>query len=143
MKQRDDEGPSYLVEHLATFGMGKQMGLEWPTDGIRKLKQMERNSAIWAQRMVLRLRRDSIVVEDENGEVVESFPIELVTEPTAHISKDPRDLYNNILLFIVREDRRNKSAAGAEMHIFQCVRVPANDVVDDIKGFLQGRPARR
>lgn len=41
--------------------------MQWPEDGLKKLKQMERSSAIWAQRMVLRLRRDVISVEDENG----------------------------------------------------------------------------
>ena len=67
----DDESPSYWVEHLATFAVGKQYGLEWPADGIHKLRQMERNSAIWAQPMVLRLRPTTISVEDENGELVE------------------------------------------------------------------------
>jgi hypothetical protein len=67
----DDESPSYWVEHLATFAVGKQYGLEWPADGIHKLRQMERNSAIWAQPMILRLRPTTISVEDENGELVE------------------------------------------------------------------------
>lgn len=62
-----DDTPSYWVEHLATFAVGKQFGLEWPSDGIRKLKQMEKNSAIWAQPMVLRLRPTMVSVEDENG----------------------------------------------------------------------------
>ncbi|CAK5109309.1 unnamed protein product [Meloidogyne enterolobii] len=39
--------PAYGVEHLASFAVGKLFGLITPTDGIRKLKQMERNSAIW------------------------------------------------------------------------------------------------
>lgn len=63
----DEDSPSYWVEHLATFAVGKQYGLEWPNDGIHKLRQMERNSAVWAQPMVLRLRPDRIIVEDEGG----------------------------------------------------------------------------
>jgi hypothetical protein len=39
--------PAYKVEHLASFAVGKQFGLISPTDGVKKLKQMERNSAIW------------------------------------------------------------------------------------------------
>jgi hypothetical protein len=39
--------PAYDVEHLASFAVGKQFGLNNPSDGVRKLKQMERNSAIW------------------------------------------------------------------------------------------------
>ncbi len=52
---------------MATFAVGRQYALVLPSDGIRKLKQMERSSAIWAQPMVLRLRPNRIVVEDENG----------------------------------------------------------------------------
>lgn len=66
-RRMDVETPSYWVEHLATFAVGKQYDLEWPDDGIRKLKQMEKNSAIWAQPMVLRLKPTLVSVEDENG----------------------------------------------------------------------------
>ncbi|KRY22166.1 Epidermal growth factor receptor kinase substrate 8-like protein 2, partial [Trichinella patagoniensis] len=118
-----EDSPSYFVEHLATFGVGPQFGLQWPSDGIRKLKQMERSSAIWAQRMILRLRHTAVVVEDENGDVVEQFPLNLVSEPTAHVSSDPRDLYNNLLVFIVNGSKGKKTATPTEMHIFQCVQV--------------------
>uniref|UniRef100_A0A5S6R377 SH3 domain-containing protein n=1 Tax=Trichuris muris TaxID=70415 RepID=A0A5S6R377_TRIMR len=143
-----EECPSYLVEHLATFGVGPQFGLQWPSDGIRKLKQMERSSAIWAQRMILRLLPTAVVVEDENGEAVENFPLDLISDPTAHLSTDPRDLYNNLLVFIVNEGKNKKSSAPTEMHIFQCVQVSASQVADDIKQYLRGRfkavpPGRR
>ncbi|KRZ61011.1 Adenosine monophosphate-protein transferase FICD [Trichinella nativa] len=134
-----EDSPSYFVEHLATFGVGPQFGLQWPSDGIRKLKQMERSSAIWAQRMILRLRHTAVVVEDENGDVVEQFPLNLVSEPTAHVSSDPRDLYNNLLVFIVNGSKGKKTATPTEMHIFQCVQVSASEVADDIKQFLRGR----
>lgn len=46
--------------------------------------------------------------------------MELVTNPTAHLSTNPRDVYNNILLFIVKEDKkRGRSLNPTEMHIFQ------------------------
>ncbi|CDW52223.1 epidermal growth factor receptor pathway; epiderm al growth factor receptor kinase [Trichuris trichiura] len=143
-----EECPSYLVEHLATFGVGPQFGLQWPSDGIRKLKQMERSSAIWAQRMILRLLPTALVVEDENGEAVENFPLDLVSDPTAHLSTDPRDLYNNLLVFVVNEGKNKKSSAPTEMHIFQCVQVSASQLADDIKQYLRGRfkavpPGRR
>lgn len=142
------ETPSYWVEHLATFAVGPQFGLSSAADGIRKLKQMERSSAIWAQPMVLRLRPETISVEDENGELVESFPMGLVQDPTAHLSSDPNDTYNNILLFVVREDRSARSTTPTEMHIFQCNRVSANDVVADLSAFISRdyrkvRPGRR
>lgn len=51
---------------------------------------------------------------------METFPLHLVAEPTAHLSNDPRDVYNNLLVFIVNEDRQKRSATPTEMHIFQC-----------------------
>ena len=51
---------------------------------------------------------------------MEQFPLELVEQPTAHVSSDPRDAYNNILLFVVREDHKGrKNTTPTEMHIFQ------------------------
>ncbi|KAJ1358965.1 hypothetical protein KIN20_017551 [Parelaphostrongylus tenuis] len=136
----DEMTPSYYVEHLATFAVGRQFGLTFPADGIRKLKQMEKNSAIWAQPLVLRFRQNSVTVEDENGDLVEQFPLELIEQPTAHVSNDPRETYNNILLFIVREDTRNKrSATPTEMHIFQCNRVAATEVADDLQWYIRGQ----
>ncbi|PIO64871.1 variant SH3 domain protein [Teladorsagia circumcincta] len=136
----DEVTPSYYVEHLATFAVGRQFGLTFPADGIRKLKQMEKNSAIWAQPLVLRFRQNGVTVEDENGDLVEQFPLDLIEQPTAHVSSDPRDTYNNILLFIVREDTRNKrSATPTEMHIFQCNRVAATEVADDLQWYIRGQ----
>lgn len=63
----ESETPSYWVEHLATFAVGREFGLQYPEDGVRKLKQLENSSAIWAQPMVLRLRPRVVSVEDENG----------------------------------------------------------------------------
>ncbi|CAJ0579870.1 unnamed protein product, partial [Mesorhabditis spiculigera] len=136
----DEQTPSYFVEHLATFAVGRQFGLVAPADGIRKLKQMERSSAIWAQPMVLRLRRDIVSVENDNGELVESFPLDLVEQPTAHMSSDPRDSYNNILLFVVREDTKGrKHTTPTEMHIFQCARVTATEVAEDLQHYIRGQ----
>ncbi|TMS38200.1 hypothetical protein L596_004974 [Steinernema carpocapsae] len=144
------ESPTYHVEHLATFAVGREFGLQFPNDGVRKLKQMEKNSAIWAQPMLLRLKPQIISVEDENGDPVEQFPMDLVREPTAHISDDPQDVYNNILLFVVREDNHGgqRSVNPTEMHIFQCLRVSAREVVEDIEHYIHGeytkvRPGRR
>ncbi|CAB3406749.1 unnamed protein product [Caenorhabditis bovis] len=134
----DEMTPSYFVEHLATFAVGRQFGVAFAADGIRKLKQMEKNSAIWAQPLILRFRQNAVTVEDENGELVEQFALDLIEQPTAHVSNDPRDTYNNILLFIVREDRK-RTATPTEMHIFQCNRVSATDVADDLQAYIRGQ----
>ncbi|CAI4228141.1 unnamed protein product [Auanema sp. JU1783] len=136
----DEMTPSYYVEHLATFAVGRQFGLTFPADGIRKLKQMEKNSAIWAQPLILRFRAHMVTVEDENGDLVEQFPLELIEQPTAHLSNDSREQYNNMLLFIVREDPRNKrNTTPTEMHIFQCNRVAATEVADDLQAYIKGQ----
>jgi epidermal growth factor receptor kinase substrate 8 len=139
-----DSEPSYHVEHLATFAVGRQFGLLSAHDGIRKLKQMEKQSAIWAQPLLLKLKPDKVSVEDENGEIVEQFPMELIVEPTAHQTHDNMDTYNNILLFVVKEDTRNAGRKSTptnptEMHIFQCVRVSAVDVAQDMLLFSRGQ----
>ncbi|GMS97760.1 hypothetical protein PENTCL1PPCAC_19935, partial [Pristionchus entomophagus] len=145
----DESTPSYHVEHLATFAIGRQHSLMNPGDGIRKLQEMERRQAIWAQPMILRLRHNVVSVEDDNGVLVESFPMELVEQPTAHIMNDPREQYNNILLFVVVEDSRNKRSANpTEMHIFQCTDVSATEVAEDLSSYIRGqfqkvRPGRR
>uniref|UniRef100_A0A915JBS3 PTB domain-containing protein n=1 Tax=Romanomermis culicivorax TaxID=13658 RepID=A0A915JBS3_ROMCU len=58
---------SYPVEHLATFRVGPQFGVQWPEDGVKKLKDMERTSDVWAQKLILKLCRDHLALEDENG----------------------------------------------------------------------------
>lgn len=83
----EHETPSYWVEHLATFAVGREFGLLNPSDGIRKLKQLEKNSAIWAQPMVLRLRPNLISVEDENGVTLFFFIVKnFIHCKSSHIS---------------------------------------------------------
>ncbi|XP_065299298.1 uncharacterized protein [Dermacentor albipictus] len=140
-----EEAPSYLLEHLATFSVGQQYALETPKDGLRKLFQMEKSKGIWTQKMKLKLDRKWVIIIDcENGDVVERFPMSLISDPTAFTSDDPRELYNNILVFVVQDDPTSSSQQEhAEMHIFQCVRISAKEVVDDIKAFMMGKSRGR
>lgn len=138
----DEAGPSYLVEHLATFRVGSAYEVESPKDGLRKLFQMEKTKGIWTQKMSIRLEsRWMVIIDCENGEIVERFPMSLLSEPTAFTSNDPRELYNNILVFIVKDDHPPPKGAtsDAEMHIFQCVRISAQEVVSDIKTMMLGK----
>ncbi|XP_064476706.1 epidermal growth factor receptor kinase substrate 8-like isoform X2 [Ornithodoros turicata] len=136
----EEVGPTYFLEHLATFSVGHQYALETPKDGLRKLFQMEKSKGIWTQKMKMRLDRKWVIIIDcENGDIVERFPMSLISEPTAFTSDDPRELYNNILVFVVRDDAAPHQGSHEEMHIFQCVRVSAQEVVDDIKAFMVGK----
>jgi epidermal growth factor receptor kinase substrate 8 len=50
---------------------------------------------------------------------MERFPVALIKEPTAFTSHDPMEMYNNILVFIVGEERTDRLSSRSEMHIFQ------------------------
>ncbi|CAG0917996.1 unnamed protein product, partial [Notodromas monacha] len=136
-----DEGPLFLLEHLATFAVSPETGVLYPPDGMRRLLQMEKTSGIWTQKMQMRIERKSIVILDhENGDVVEEFPMALIREPTAFTSKDPKELYNNIFIFIVTEDAAGNNPS--EMHIFQCVNVSAQEAVEHMKAYMAGKAVR-
>ena len=129
----------YLLEHLATFSVSPENDLVYPADGMRRLLAMEKTNGIWTQKMMMRLERKMVnIMDHENEEIVEQFPLGLVREPTAFTSNDPKEMYNNILIYIVGHPP-GESPIPAEMHIFQCVNVRARDVVEDIKGFMAGR----
>lgn len=68
---------------------------------------------------------------------MERFPASLIQEPTAFTSRDPMEMYNNILVFTVADD--NGSGQRAEMHIFQCQSVSAQDLVEDLKMLQMGK----
>ncbi|XP_037091670.1 epidermal growth factor receptor kinase substrate 8-like [Pollicipes pollicipes] len=139
----DDQGAVYLLEHLATFTVSSDMGTLGPRDGMRRLLQMEKTTGIWTQKMELRLRNQSVVIVDhENGDLVERFPMQLIREPTAFTSNDPKELYNNIFIFIITEDPTRHSMNPPEMHIFQCLRVSAQQLVEEMKAYLSGKLVR-
>lgn len=68
---------------------------------------------------------------------MERFPASLIQEPTAFTSRDPMEMYNNILVFTVADD--SGSGQRAEMHIFQCQSVSAQDLVEDLKMLQMGK----
>lgn len=68
---------------------------------------------------------------------MERYPASLIEEPTAFTSRDPMEMYNNILVFTVADD--SGSGQHAEMHIFQCQSVSAQDLVEDLKMLQMGK----
>lgn len=130
--------PTYVLEHLATFTVSSENDMLYPADGMRRLLAMEKTNGIWTQKMLMKLDRGMVnIMDHENKETVERFPIQLVREPTAFTSNDPKEIYNNILIYIVGA-RPEESPTPAEMHIFQCVNVRSRDVVEDLKHFMSG-----
>ncbi|XP_061927082.1 epidermal growth factor receptor kinase substrate 8 isoform X2 [Apis cerana] len=130
--------PTYMMEHLATFTVTKETGIVYPADGMRRLLQLEKSNGIWSQKMQLRLERNWVLIMDnETGAVMERFPASLIQEPTAFTSRDPMEMYNNILVFTVADD--SGSGQRAEMHIFQCQSISAQDLVEDLKMLQMGK----
>lgn len=133
-----DDQPTFTIEHLATFTVAKETGIVYPADGMRRLLQLEKSNGIWSQKMQMRLSQSWVLIMDyETGAVMERFPVELIQEPTAFTSHDPLEIYNNILVFIVGEERPVDS--HSEMHIFQCQSVPAQELVEDLKLLRAGK----
>uniref|UniRef100_A0A6A7FVU1 Epidermal growth factor receptor kinase substrate 8-like protein 2 n=2 Tax=Hirondellea gigas TaxID=1518452 RepID=A0A6A7FVU1_9CRUS len=136
----ENVGPSYLLEHLATFRVAEDSDLLYPADGMRRLLHMEKTTGIWTQKMQLRLERNWVLIlSHENEDIVEKFPIELIREPTAFTSDDPKELYNNIFIFVVAEDPKGNYTNSTEMHIFQCMQISAKDVVEEMKLCISGK----
>ena len=132
--------PTYVLEHLATFTVSPENDLVYPADGMRRLLAMEKTNGIWTQKMLMKVDAKSMgvnIIDQENKEIVERFPLDLVREPTAFTSNDPKELYNNILIYIVGHPPE-ESPTPAEMHIFQCNNVRARDVVEDLKSYMAG-----
>ncbi|XP_076058229.1 epidermal growth factor receptor kinase substrate 8-like isoform X3 [Oratosquilla oratoria] len=135
-----EEGPTFMLEHLATFRVSADNELLSPADGMRRLLHMEKTTGIWTQKMILKPDKKFVnILSHENGDVVEQFPIELIREPTAFTSDDPKELYNNIFIFVVAEDPKRKYQNPTEMHIFQCLRINAKEVVEDMKVYMSGK----
>ncbi|XP_046683575.1 epidermal growth factor receptor kinase substrate 8-like isoform X4 [Homalodisca vitripennis] len=133
-----EDSPTYLMEHLATFTVTKETGIVYPADGMRRLLQLEKSNGIWSQKMQLRLDRNWVLIMDyETGQVMERFPASLIQEPTAFMSNDPMEIYNNILVFIVGEERQSNS--HSEMHIFQCQSISSLELVEDLKLLRVGK----
>lgn len=58
------EKPTYLMEHLATFTVTKETGILYPSDGMRRLHQLEKTNGIWSQKMQLCLDRQWVLIMD-------------------------------------------------------------------------------
>lgn len=59
-----NDKPVYLLEHLATFTVNKESGILYPSDGMRKLLQLEKTTGIWSQKMQLCLDRQWVLIMD-------------------------------------------------------------------------------
>lgn len=56
--------PTYIMEHLATFTVTQDTGIMYPSDGMRRLLQLEKSNGIWSQKMQLCLDRSWVLIMD-------------------------------------------------------------------------------
>jgi hypothetical protein len=68
-----EEAPTYLIEHLATFTVAKENGIVYPSDGMRRLLQLEKSNGIWSQKMQLRLDVSWVLIMDYETGVRSAF----------------------------------------------------------------------
>ncbi|XP_052066250.1 epidermal growth factor receptor kinase substrate 8-like isoform X2 [Mytilus californianus] len=133
-----DMEPTFELDHLATYS--SKSGVMKPEDGLRKLRGMESTTGIWTMRCVMIIERKNLIVIDKgNGEELERFPLELVHEPTAIFKEDKREVYTNLILFTMLENP-GKYNSRCDMHIFQSINAPAQDIVDELLAAKEGRP---
>ncbi|KAJ8969518.1 hypothetical protein NQ317_002207 [Molorchus minor] len=140
-RMNNSEGKPHVIEHLATFTVTKETGIIYPADGMRRLLQLEKTNGIWSQKMQLSLDSSWVLIMDyESGSVMERFPASSIQEPTAFMSQDPMEMYNNILVFIVTNSNQSHPP---EMHIFQCQSISAQDLVEDLMQLRMGKALTR
>ncbi|KAI0228914.1 Epidermal growth factor receptor kinase substrate 8 [Lamellibrachia satsuma] len=131
------ERHKYVLDHLATFTVGKQ-DLLYPEDGMRKLRQMEMTTGVWTMQVTMQVEsRDLVITDRQTEEEMERFPLSLISDPTAIVNEDRRDVYNNILLFTIMGD--NYQRTPSEMHIFQCKSISAQNIVEDLRAAIHAR----
>lgn len=63
-----EDGPTYVLEHLATFRVSPESDLVYPADGMRRLLHMEKTAGIWTQKMMMKLDKKWVYIQShENG----------------------------------------------------------------------------
>ena len=118
----------YELDHLVTFTVSAKQNLLKPRDGMRRLREMETSTGIWTMRVRLIVsQKEVVIVEKASGKELECFPISRICDPFNFTSTDPKDVYNNVVIFIVQGDPRTPS----EMSAFQCIGKSVSMQVND------------
>uniref|UniRef100_A0A1I8MEF4 SH3 domain-containing protein n=3 Tax=Musca domestica TaxID=7370 RepID=A0A1I8MEF4_MUSDO len=127
--------PTYALDHLGTFKLKSDTEVSRPKDKLKTLMELDKVGGVWPMKMYMCFSGQWLVMLDSNMKEIENFPGSLITEPTAFISEDPMEIYNNLLLFTVP----GISLGNTEMHIFQVSDVSAVHLVEDLKQLSSGK----
>ncbi|XP_068152776.1 epidermal growth factor receptor kinase substrate 8 isoform X2 [Drosophila tropicalis] len=132
----DEVKPTYALEHLATFKLKNESEARQPKEKMKLLIELDKTGGIWPHKMYMSFNGQWLVMLDADMKEIENFPGSLVTEPTAFISEDANETYNNILIFSVP----GISLGNTEMHIFQVADVSSVHLVEDLRQLSTGVP---
>ncbi|XP_034487277.1 epidermal growth factor receptor kinase substrate 8 [Drosophila innubila] len=132
----DDNKPTYALDHLATFKLKNEVESKQPKEKMKLLIELDKTGGIWPHKMYMCFNGQWLVMLDKDMKEIENFPGSLITEPTAFISDDPLETYNNILIFTVP----GISLGNTEMHIFQVTDVNSVHLVEDLRQLSSGSP---
>ncbi|KPU79651.1 uncharacterized protein Dana_GF17076, isoform D [Drosophila ananassae] len=132
----DEIKPTYALEHLATFKLKNEAEIKQPKEKMKLLVELDKTGGIWPHKMFMSFNGQWLVMLDSEMKEIENFPGSLITEPTAFISEDPKEAYNNILIFSVP----GISLGNTEMHIFQVADVSSVHLVEDLRLLSKGTP---
>ncbi|XP_037828552.1 epidermal growth factor receptor kinase substrate 8 [Lucilia sericata] len=130
-----DIKPTYALEHLATFKIKNEAEIRRPKEKLKTLVELDKTGGVWPMKMYMCFSGQWLVMLDSDMKEIENFPGALITEPTAFISEDPMEIYNNILIFTVP----GITLGTAEMHVFQVSDVSAVDMVEDLRTLSKGK----
>ncbi|KAF6022159.1 hypothetical protein EB796_019532 [Bugula neritina] len=134
------QGPSqpaemFSADHLVTWSVGSENGVLTHEDGMRQLTKMEQERGIFTMRCVVAVESSLVrIVDSQTGETMENFPVSGIKDPVAVTDKS--GMFNNIALFTVIDDPRDKQSSS-EMHIFQIIERPARELADTIADAIQ------
>ncbi|XP_043071012.1 epidermal growth factor receptor kinase substrate 8 isoform X2 [Drosophila grimshawi] len=132
--EADSHKPTYALDHLATFKLKTEAETKQPKDKMKLLIELDKTGGIWPHKMYMSFNGQWLVMLDQDMKEIENFPGSLITEPTAFISDDPLETYNNVLVFSVP----GISLGNTEMHIFQVTDVNSVHLVEDLRLLSSG-----
>ncbi|XP_030244910.1 epidermal growth factor receptor kinase substrate 8 isoform X2 [Drosophila navojoa] len=134
--ENDDSKPTYALDHLVTFKLKNEAEVKQPKEKMKLLIELDKTGGIWPHKMFMCFNGQWLLMLNKDMKEIENFPGSLITEPTAFISDDPLETYNNILIFSVP----GISLGNTEMHIFQVTDVSAVHLVEDLRKLSSGSP---
>lgn len=110
-----NEKPTYALKHLATFKVNYENEGQKPIEKLKQLIELNRRAEVTPLDMYMRFSGHWLVMLNSNVEEIENFPGTLISQPTAFVSEDVNEEYNNILMFTVP----GATLGPSEVHIFQ------------------------